>query len=172
MLGDSIKTSLPWGIVPYQLPKPYLRSRLVDKDGLEEKKRTFVQAPGDGPAFSIFKGKRHSFIHVNKYGNEGQMPPHSYLPVRDWSTTKKKEGKNRSLDQSLKVERGTLFDIISRNAKKYNYPGPTNYFNQKQIKDKPKKEAKGNLSFRANFISDIEFLSLGVPSPNQYKLKV
>jgi len=176
MLGDRIKPSLPWGIIPYTLPKPYLRPRLVEK-GEEEKKRAFVQGAGDGPAYSILKARRNSSIQVNKYGNEGRTSPHSYLPIRDWTNAKKSkgEGKKLLLDKSLKIERGTLFDLILRDSKKYNYPGPANYFKNKKKKstpNTPKKEIKSNLSSRTNFISDVECLASEIPSPNQYKLKV
>lgn len=170
MLGKFSKKNVPWGTTNYTIPKPYLRPRLVNKS--PEIKHIFAKNPADGPAYTVSKSKRNPFFHINTYGKDCNGPPHTYLAAADWNIKSKTGGKDLSMDQKKKLERGSMFDMILHDAKKYGQPGPSSYFKELNMKKhRGESQSKKQIPNKPSFVDDIEYLGINNPSPNSYKFK-
>lgn len=160
-----------WSGFTYELPRPYLRPRVVPK-GEEKLKRHFVPAPGDGPEYK-FPGGRKETHGMSAYGKDAKMPPASYLPLPVWGV-KKEANKDAGKDgKGAAVNRNSFIDAIIFNGNKYKFPGPSHYFasagkdaDKKQDKPKEKEVAE-----RRNFLMDYQYLGMNSPGPGEYPLR-
>lgn len=160
-----------WSGFTYEVPRPYLRPRVIPKDQ-EGQKRHFVPGPGDGPEYKFAigeKGKSHVAV---PYGKDAKMPPVSYLPLPSWGA--KKEGKKETKDEKgSKTERGSFIDAIFSYGNKYKFPGPSQYFatSKNDLEKKQKKPKEKEKTERMNFLMDYQYLGMNIPGPGEYPLR-
>lgn len=172
MMSSGKKAINPWNNLSYDIPKPYLRPRIIPK-GEENQKRLFVVGPGDGPEYKFSKEKKGGIHAMSSYGKDAKIPPVSYLPLPIWAKKKEDIKGPAKTDRENKGGRGTFIDDIYFDAKKYNKPGPSNYFASNK-NDLDKKEDKSKLrkpDERPSFLMDYQYLGMNNPGPGSYKLK-
>lgn len=169
MVKSGKKSENIWGTTSYKLPIPYLRPRVLNKGQPEPGKCRFISTVADGPAYKFARDKKGVIIKNVSYGKDAKTPPVSYLPLPDWTKGIKPKAELKAEDRA-KTTRGSFIDEILFYEKKYKYPGPANYFEEK------KKEEKGMLKnkeafVRPCFLNDYQYLGLNIPGPGTYKLK-
>lgn len=164
-----------WGGTSYKLPEPYLRPRIPEKKGAEDRKSTFVPAPGDGPQYKFTKAKKGMDYQIQVFGKDGKEPPISYLELKPWIKKKEKKAEEKTEDKTKqKGGRGSFIDAIFFYGEKYKFPGPDKYFSEKKKEekkkdsDKPKDEKKPE---KPNFLDDYQYLGLNNPAPGTYNMK-
>lgn len=173
MVQSGRKSVNAWSSLSYEVPKPYLRPRIIPK-GETSEKRHFVIGPGDGPQFQFSKEKKGQTHEMLPYGKDAKVPPVSYLPLPIWAKPKESSKKSPAKDEKLGISgRGSFIDEIVFLGKKYNLPGPSRYFSEekkegegKEAKFKDKKNEE-----RPNFLMDYQYLGMNIPGPGTYKLK-